>query len=251
LKTIIVIPARYKSSRFPGKPLVKILGKPMIQWVAELSARAVGKKNVYVATEDDNIFNTVSKLGFRAIMTSSKCLTGTDRLAEVAKKVKADIYINVQGDEPLVNPKDILKIIKAKKDSPNEVINGYTIMNKNENPNNTNKPKVIFTEDKRLIYISRQALPGFKEKKNKTKNYYKQVCIYAFNRKELLKFRNYNHKSMLEKCEDIEILRFLEWGKTIRLIKTSAGSLAVDEPKDVKKIIIELKKHKFKKITRN
>jgi len=251
LKTIIVIPARYKSSRFPGKPLVKILGKPMIQWVAELSAKVVGKNNVYVATEDDKIFNTVSKLGFRAIMTSKKCLTGTDRLAEVAQKVKADIYVNVQGDEPLVNPKDISKIIKAKKKYPNEIINGFTIMKKNEDPTSINFPKVIFTEDKRLIYISRQALPGFKEKKNRTKNYYKQVCIYAFNRNELLKFANYNRKSALEKCEDIEILRFLEWGKIIRLIKTSPGSLAVDEPKDVKKIKIELKKHKLKKTTRN
>jgi 3-deoxy-manno-octulosonate cytidylyltransferase (CMP-KDO synthetase) len=242
LKIIIVIPARYKSSRFPGKPLAKLLDKPMIQWVAELSSKVVGQENVFIATDNDEIFNTITQVGYKAIMTSEKCLTGTDRLAEVAQKIKADIYVNVQGDEPLVNPTDIQKIIDTKKKYFNEVINGYTNIEKDEDPNSVNKPKVVFTEDERLIYISRKAIPGFKEKKNKTSVYYKQVCIYAFNREELLEYGNYEGKSMLEQSEDIEILRFLEWGKTIRLVKTSTGSLAVDEPKDIKKVEIGLKK---------
>jgi len=107
-------------------------------------------------------------------------------------------------------------------------------------------PKVIFTEDKRLIYISRKTLPGFKEKKNETKTFYKQVCIYAFNRKELLTYGNHKKKSLCEKMEDIEILRFLEWGKSIRLVKTESRSLAVDEPKDVKKVEKALKKASIK-----
>ena len=242
MKTIIVIPARYESSRFPGKPLKKLFGKPMIQWVAELSAKAVGQENVYVATDDNEILNTVTQLGFKAILTSKNCLTGTDRLVEVAQKIKADIYINVQGDEPLVNPKDIKKVIDTKKKNPNEIINGYTIINKNEDVNSLNIPKVIFTNDKRLVYISRQAIPGFKEKKNEPEVYYKQVCIYAFNRKELIEYGNYGHKSILEQFEDIEVLRFLEWGKIIRLVQTSPGSLAVDEPKDVEKVEAALKK---------
>ena len=118
MKSIIVIPARFKSSRFPGKPLAKILDKPMIQWVAELSAKVVSRENVYIATENTKIFNAVTELGYEAIMTSEKCLTGTDRLAEIAKKVKADIYVNVQGDEPMVKPNDIQKIIEAKKKIP-------------------------------------------------------------------------------------------------------------------------------------
>ena len=242
MKIIIVIPARYKSSRFPGKPLAKLLDKPMIQWVAELSSKVVGQENVFIATDNDEIFNTITQVGYKAIMTSEKCLTGTDRLAEVAQKIKADIYVNVQGDEPLVNPTDIQKIIDTKKKYFNEVINGYTNIEKDEDPNSVNKPKVVFTEDERLIYISRKAIPGFKEKKNKTSVYYKQVCIYAFNREELLEYGNYEGKSMLEQSEDIEILRFLEWGKTIRLVKTSTGSLAVDEHKDIKKVEIGLKK---------
>jgi 3-deoxy-manno-octulosonate cytidylyltransferase (CMP-KDO synthetase) len=245
LKTIIVIPARYKSTRFPGKPLIKLLGKPMIQWVAELSSRAIGQENVYIATENNKIFSTVVKLGFKAIMTSKNCLTGTDRLAEVAKKIKADIYVNVQGDEPLVDPKDIQKIINTKKKYNDEVINAYTIIKKDEKPSSINIPKVIFTENKRLIYISRKAIPGFKEKKNKTSIYYKQVCIYAYNRKELIKYGNYGRKSRIEQAEDIEILRFFEWRKSIRLIQTSSGTLAVDDPKDVKKVEEALRKLKI------
>jgi 3-deoxy-manno-octulosonate cytidylyltransferase (CMP-KDO synthetase) len=241
MKTIIVIPARYKSSRFPGKPLVNLLGKPMIQWVAELSTRAVGQENVYIATDDIKIQTAVLAMGYQVVMTSERCLTGTDRLAEVAQQVDADIYINVQGDEPLVNPEDILKVIEAKKAYPNEVVNCYAIIGEDEDPHSVNIPKVIFTEDKRLVYMSRQALPGFKEQKNEPQHYYKQVCIYAFNRKELLAFGAYGKKSTLEQSEDIEIIRFLEWNQPIRMIATRPGSLAVDVPEDVIKVETALK----------
>lgn len=242
MRAIIVIPARYKSTRFPGKPLTMLLGKPMIQWVAELSALAVGSKNVYVATDDERIEKAVIKMGYQVIMTSESCLTGTDRLAEVATKVKADIYINVQGDEPLVNPEDIQKIINAKIKNPKEIINGYSIIAKNEDPENKNIPKVIFTEDKRLVYMSRKTLPGFKEDKNSPKEYYKQVCIYAFNQEELLEYGKFGKKSTLEYSEDIEIIRFLEFGRTIRMIQTNPGSLAVDTPEDIPKVEYALKK---------
>lgn len=214
----------------------------MIQWVAELSSKVVCKENVFIATENTQIFDTVSQMGYKAIMTSDKCLTGTDRLAEVAQKIKADIYVNVQGDEPIVNPKDIQKIIDTKKKYFDEVINGYTAIEKDEDPNNVNIPKVTFTEEKYLLYISRKAIPGFKEKKNEISAYYKQVCIYAFNQEELLKYGSYQRKSKLEKSEDIEILRFLEWGKKIRLVETTSGSLAVDEPNDIKKVEVALKR---------
>jgi 3-deoxy-manno-octulosonate cytidylyltransferase (CMP-KDO synthetase) len=241
MKSIIVIPARYKSSRFPGKPLVKLADKPMIQWVAELSAKAVGIKNVYVATDDTFIESSVQKMGYQTVMTSDNCLTGTDRLAEVAQKIEADIYINVQGDEPLVDPEDILKIIDAKKANPNDVINGYAVIGENEEPESINIPKVIFTEDKRMVYMSRNALPGFKDGINKPEEYYKQVCIYAFNRQELLDYGVFGRKSKLEHSEDIEIIRFMEWGQTIRMVETRPGSLAVDIPDDVAKVEVALK----------
>jgi 3-deoxy-manno-octulosonate cytidylyltransferase (CMP-KDO synthetase) len=228
MKSVVVIPARYKSSRFPGKPLIDLLGKPMVLWVAELSAKAVGQENVYIATDDKRISKVVVDAGFNAIMTSDKCFTGTDRLAEAAKQISADIYINVQGDEPLVNPKDIVNIIKAKELHYNEIINGYCSLSSKEDPNNVNIPKVIFTEDNSLVYMSRQAIPGFKDNSQAPNQYYKQVCIYAFTADELKSYADYGRKSTLEASEDIEIIRFLEWGKKIRMVETSPGSLAVD-----------------------
>jgi 3-deoxy-manno-octulosonate cytidylyltransferase (CMP-KDO synthetase) len=236
MRSVVVIPARYKSSRFPGKPLVSLLGKPMILWVSELSAKAVGQENVYIATDDERISKVVTTAGFNAIMTSEQCLTGTDRLAEVANKIQADIYINVQGDEPLVNPEDIVNIIKAKKQYYDEIINGYCSISTDEDPNNVNIPKVIFTEDNSLIYMSRQAIPGYKDEIQAPSQYYKQVCIYAFTADELKSYADFGRKSTLEASEDIEIIRFLEWGKKIRMVKTSPGSLAVDTQEDVAKV---------------
>ena len=154
----------------------------------------MGKENVYIATDDKQIQKTVTEMGYAVVMTSENCLTGTDRLAEVAKKIDADIYVNVQGDEPLIDPKDIQKVIDCKKKYPNDVINGYTRMKENEDPKSLTKPKIIFTEDKRMVYISRQPIPGFKDQKYNSKVYHKQVCIYAFNRKELLEFGNFGGK---------------------------------------------------------
>lgn len=233
MRTVIIIPARFKSSRFPGKPLVPLLGKPMILWVAELCAKALPKQDVYIATEDQRIAEVVEGAGFNAIMTSDKALTGTDRLAEAAAIIDADIYLNVQGDEPLLDPNDILKVLDFKKRHPQDVINGYCPISEREDPHNVNIPKVIFTDDHRLVYMSRLALPGFKSKENQPRVYYKQVCIYAFSREDLLRYGQFGRKSTLEQSEDIEILRFLEWGTSIRMVETQPGSLAVDVPEDV------------------
>lgn len=241
MKSIVVIPARYKSSRFPGKPLVSLLGKPMILWVAELSAKAVGSEFVYVATDDKRIADVVKKSGYQVVMTSNDALTGTDRLAEVADKIEADIYINVQGDEPLIDPEDIKKIIEEKKKFPDKVINGYAFLDKNENPDNINIPKVIFTEDKKMVYMSRKALPGYKDLKNAPDVFYKQVCIYAFSRRQLKQYGQYGRKSVLEKSEDIEILRFLEWGQDIYMVETAPSTFAIDVPEDVENVVSAMK----------
>ena len=159
MKTVIIIPARYKSTRFPGKPLTLILGKPMILWVAGLCAEVLSTQCVYIATEDFQIKEVVEKAGFNVVMTSNKCHTGTDRIAEAATQIEADIYINVQGDEPLLNPADILEIIESKKKYPDEVINGYSKISDNEDPENVNIPKVVFNENQQLVCMSRSLVP--------------------------------------------------------------------------------------------
>lgn len=242
MRSVVVIPARYASSRYPGKPLAPLLGKPMILWVAELSAVAVGHDNVYVATEDQRILDVVTAAGFNAVMTTDNCLTGTDRLAEAVEQIEADVYINVQGDEPIVNPEDIKKVIAAKENDLTAIINGFNWVSEDEDPQNANIPKVITTEDNRLVYMSRVALPGYKDTKYAPKAYKKQVCIYAFTKEELLTFKAYGRKSKLEYSEDIEILRFLEFGKTIKMIETQPGSFAVDVPADVFPVETALKR---------
>lgn len=241
MNACVIIPARFASSRFPGKPLVPILGKPLMLWVAELSAKAVGNKNVYIATEDDRIAAAADAAGFRSLMTSSDALTGTDRLAEACEMVDYDIYVNVQGDEPLVSPDDIVRCIRRKESSPDLIVNGFCWMQPDEDPSSRNIPKVIANERGVLVYMSRSPLPACKNDANAPSRYMKQVCIYAFTRTELLDFRNYGKKSYLESCEDIEILRFLELGREVVLVETAPGSIAVDVPEDVAKVETALK----------
>ena len=233
-KTVIIIPARYGSSRYRGKPLVKILGRELVLRVADVCAKTIGKDNVYIATDSKKIVNKVSQYNYKYVMTSRNCLTGTDRVAEAAKKISAKIFINVQGDEPLVNPKDIKKIIASKKKYFNYVICGYDKIHKLQNPKSLNLPKVVVNSKNELIYISRSLIPGSKKIIRK-KKYFKQVCIYAFNSNELNKFYNLHKKSEIEEMEDIEILRFFDLGVKIKMIKLNSNSVAVDEISDVKK----------------
>ena len=233
-RTVIIVPARYGSSRYKGKPLVKILGRQLVLRVADICAKTIGIENLYIATDNLKIKKVVERSNYKCILTSKKCLTGTDRVAEASKKINAKIYINVQGDEPLVNPKDINKIITAKKKYPNHVICGYDKIHKLQNPESKNLPKVVVNSKKELIYISRSLIPGSK-KIIKNKEYYKQVCIYGFNKKELKKFFKMKKKSNVESFEDIEILRFFDLGIKIKMIKLNSNSVAVDEISDVKR----------------
>ena len=134
MKSVIIIPARYGSSRYKGKPLVKILDREMVLRVADICSKVVEKKNLYVATDNSKISKLVKNAKYNVLMTSTKCLTGTDRVAEASKKIKSKIYINVQGDEPTINPRDIKKIIKAKIKYPNHVICGYDKVHKLQKP---------------------------------------------------------------------------------------------------------------------
>lgn len=242
MRACVIIPARFKSSRFPGKPLIKILRKEMIIWVAQLSAIAVGKENVYVATDDLNISNKVKEYGFKFIMTESELLTGTDRVAKAAMQLDYDLFVNVQGDEPLVDPGDILKSIKLKKEFPTHIINSFCFINEDEDPSNKNIPKVITNENNDLIYISRAVIPNSKNNNMENIKYKKQVCIYSYFKEELKEFLEYGKKSFLEKNEDIEILRFFEFDKKIKMFETKKSSLAVDVLSDVQKVEKELKK---------
>ena len=242
MKACVIIPARFESSRFPGKPLTLIKGKAMVLRVAELSAIAVGKLNVFIATDDFKIYNYVKDAGFNSLMTSTNNLTGTDRVAEASKNLKYDIFVNVQGDEPLINPDDILEAIEFKKKNPTCVINSFCFLDNKEDPKNKNIPKVVTDENNNLIYISRSVVPSSKNEKIYHK-YKKQVCIYAYDKKQLSSFYDFGRKSKIELIEDIEILRFFELGINIKMYEAQTKTIAVDIPSDIKKVEAYLEKN--------
>lgn len=245
MKIAGIIPARYQSSRYPGKPLVKLLGKPMILWVCEIVESALGRDNTYVATENEGIKQVVEEAGFKAIMTSDKCLTGTDRIYEASLQIEADIYLNVQGDEPLLDVKDINNVIETKRLYPKAIANGMKELTENEDPHDVNIPKVLVNKHNDLIYMSRLAIPGIKARKDIIPRYLKQVCIYAFTAEELDKYAKVNKKAEFEAFEDIEILRFFDLNIPIKMVETISNSLAVDVPEDVEKVEVEMRRRGY------
>ena len=243
LEILIVIPARYQSTRFPGKPLVDIHGKSMLRHVWEKCVKATKLDRVLVATDDDRILEHCQNHDMQVELTSSDCLTGTDRVAEVSEKIHAETYINVQGDEPIFNPNDLKLLLQEIKKYPNEIITGYCEIDNEIMHKNPNIPKVVIRPDGRLLYASRSPIPS--NKQNKFEKGWRQVCVYAFPKAALKIFSSVKKKTELEKIEDIEYLRFLELGIEIRTLKMSKMSLAVDTPEDVilvKKMILKLAK---------
>ena len=238
MRSILVIPARYQSTRFPGKPLTDILGKSMIQRVYEQCVQAFPTQHIYVATEDERIVTHCQTLGINVVLTSDNCLTGTDRVAEVALQIDADYYINVQGDEPVFNPADIRLLVNILHKYPGEIINGYCAIEAEEQYTSVAIPKVVFRPDGRLLYMSRSAIPG--NKSSRLHFSFRQVCAYAFPKSALLAFSAQKEKTPLEAEEDIEILRFLELGYEVRMLEMSTESIAVDHPEDIEKVIRKL-----------
>jgi 3-deoxy-manno-octulosonate cytidylyltransferase (CMP-KDO synthetase) len=234
IKPVIIIPARYNSSRLPGKALKDIEGTSMIQRTFEQCIEALSKQDVYIATDNLKIKKHCEDFGANVLMTSSSCLTGTDRIAEAFKYIKCDVVINVQGDEPIINPADIIKVIDAAREYPGEIINGKAIIETVDEFVNPSIPKVVTRPDGKLLYMSRAAIPTTKKLKFETA--WKQICIYAFPVDSLKTFAQQDNKTSLEQIEDIEILRFLEMGYDVRMIKLSGSSFAIDTPEDLKKI---------------
>ena len=243
MKYIVVIPARYKSKRLPGKPLANIGGLPMIVRTYNQCAKVINKDKIIVATDSLKIKKVCDQYKIKSIITSNRCLTGTDRVAEVAKKIKCSFYINVQGDEPFFNPNDLKMLIKEAKKKPKEVINGYAEIKDRKLFFSSSIPKVVFDKKSYLLYMSRGPIPS-----NKASDFIKawrQVCAYSFPRKALFDFAKTKNKTPIESLEDIEILRFLEQGYKVKMIKMSNKSLAVDNTEDLEKAKIYLK---FKKL---
>ena len=245
MKIIGVIPARYQSSRFPGKPLADICGKPMIWWVYQQCMKVEDFDEVYVATDDDKIFSACTELGVKVIMTSDTHRTGTDRIGEVARKIPADLIVNIQGDEPLLEPATIKAAIEPFYHNPDLQISN--LMAKITDPIdavNCTVPKVITNRDGIGVYLTRATAPYPKGSLDYA--YYKQVCVYGFKPEALQFYCDYGMtygKAKVEAVEDIEILRFIENGYKVQYIEVDSETVAVDTPNDLAKVraIVEAK----------
>lgn len=241
MKIIGIIPARYKSSRFEGKPLADINGKPMIWWVYNQAKKVKEFDAVYVATDDDRIERKCKELDIDVVMTSSEHPTGTDRLGEVALKIDADVYVNIQGDEPTIKPETIKKAIEPFYTNKEEIFitNMMTKIKKQYEIIDSTVPKVVVNHDGCAVFLSRSPIPY--PKGNDTE-YYKQVCVYGFTPKALEFYCN-SKRGKIESIEDIEILRFIEAGYKVQYIETDEDTIAVDTPKDLERAIKYLQKN--------
>ena len=233
MKSICVIPARYSSTRLPGKPLKDICGQPMICRVWQRASLAKSVAEVIVATDDERIFLAVEKNGGRAMMTRADHKTGTDRLAEVAEKFSdAEVIVNVQGDEPLIEPALIDELVaEFVADKNLQMATVATELTDAEEMKNPNNVKVVLDKKNYALYFSRSLIP-YPRNAGKSK-IFKHIGIYAYRRNFLLDYAKME-PTPLEQSESLEQLRALENGFKIRVIKSSCKFIGVDTEEDLK-----------------
>jgi 3-deoxy-manno-octulosonate cytidylyltransferase (CMP-KDO synthetase) len=231
MKALIVIPARYGATRFPGKPLVLIKGKPLIQLVWERASRSKLAPRAVVATDDGRIAEVVRAFGGEVVMTRADHLSGTDRMAEVARKIKAEIYVNVQGDEPTILATEIDRLIRGLGRFPIATL-AHVIETERERKN-SHVVKVVAAPDGRALYFSRSPIPYPRHARGGLG--WRHVGVYAYRAAALRQFVRWK-PSPLELTESLEQLRALENGLAIRVIPTKMRCQGVDTPADLRHI---------------
>ncbi len=244
MKILGIIPARYASSRFPGKPLVHIKGKSMVQRVYEQAKQVID--TVFIATDDLRIRNHILEIGANAIMTSNKHKSGTERCAEALKIITQDqpeyydIVVNIQGDEPLISPEAIKQLINAFNDNNVQIATLVNKLQYSDELNNKNTVKVILNKNNYAQYFSRALIPFVQNEQIKQKiTFYKHIGIYAYKPKILLEITSLP-QSNTEIAESLEQNRWIEYDYKIKAIITSYKSVSVDTPKDLEKVLLLL-----------
>ena len=236
-KVVVVIPARYGSTRLPGKPLVQLAGKPMIQRVYERAKLAGSVNQVIVATDDARIIEAVEKFGGEARMTRSDHRTGTERVAEVAAHVEGDVFVNVQGDEPLLDPQAIDTAVGALLEEPAASIS--TVATAIKTPADIMDPNVVKTVldfDGNALYFSRAPIPWVRDTGSKLLvRHWKHLGLYVFQRDALLEYPTLP-QGELERIEQLEQLRWMENGWKIRVAEVEHDAVSVDVPADVARV---------------
>jgi len=241
-----IIPARYASTRFPAKPLIEIAGKSMIQRVYEQAKKAKLLAAVYVATDDIRIKNHVESFGGQVIMTSTAHESGTDRCCEAAEKMpfRPDIVINIQGDEPFINPQqidDLADVFQQK--TATQIATLIKKIADTKELFDENKPKVVINEAKEALYFSRQTIPFLRQEAKENwlskHTFYKHIGIYAY-RFDVLKQITKLTVSSLESSEKLEQLRWLENGFSVQTAVTEYESMSIDTPQDLEEMLLRI-----------
>lgn len=242
MKTVILIPARYASTRFPGKPLADLLGKPMIQWVVERCQKVSSAEEVLVATDDERIAAAVEGFGGRAVMTRADHPTGTDRLAEVAANLEADLVVNVQGDEPLIDPDHIETAVEALVDDPEAVMATLCApLTLKEEFTDPNVVKVVCDQKGGALYFSRAPIPWPRDGGDDlaaallASGARRHIGLYVYRREFLLEIPRLE-RSPLEQVESLEQLRVLEHGYRIAVAEVEDYGIGVDTPEDLERV---------------
>lgn len=244
MNNVIIIPARMGSSRYPGKPLISILGIPMIIHVWIRSKLSTKTDEVYIATCDNQIKKACLEYGAKYIMTSKKHNMCMDRVVEACKKINAKNIITVQGDEPLIQPQDINNVInKINKINSDETVNLIQKIKINKEIDDPNRVKVVLNKKKEIIYISRETIPSRKKRKN-FKSYYKLGNVYGM-KKSFLKTYSKLKFSNLEKIESIDMNRIIDYGFKLISILSKSNLVSIDVPKDKKTVVKLMKKDKI------
>ncbi len=234
MNSVVIIPARMAATRFPGKPLIDLCGKPMIQWVYERASKAAGISRVIVATCDREILDAVASFGGEAVMTSTEHRSGTDRLAEAARDLDADVIVNVQGDEPLIEPSSIERALEPFLTDRGVVMTSLMAPIDREAAKDPNLVKVVVTTDNYALYFSRSPIP-YERKPLEDRPIYGHVGLYGYTKDFLLKFASLE-PTPLEKAESLEQLRVLEHGYRIKMVEVPDRPLGVDTWGDLERV---------------
>jgi len=237
-----IIPARFQSTRFPGKPLVLLNGKPIVQWVYENARQSLDE--VYVATDDERIFSAVEDFGGKAIFTSADHQSGTDRCAEaakeLAKKIKVDVVVNIQGDEPFIRPEQIESLKECFNSPDTEIATLIKPISSVIEITNINRPKVVINQRQEAMYFSRSPIPyvrGCQQENWLEQNaFYSHIGMYAYRYDILLELTKLP-VGLLEKAESLEQLRWLEYGYHIKTAKTLFENIGIDTPEDLENAV--------------
>lgn len=247
-RAVGIIPARFGSTRLPGKPLVAINGKPLVYWVWKQAKKAKSLDRVLVATDDARVQRVVQGFGGEAVLTSSAYASGSDRVAAVARKLDYGIVVNIQGDEPLISPAAIDRLVQALQKERDIKVATLAGPIRNESElHDRNVVKVVFDKNDLALYFSRHPVPFLTSNGKRVlrlqnlSTHYSHIGVYAYRKDFLLKFVSWK-PSRLERLERLEQLRILENGYPIRVVKTQTKSISVDTPQDVKKVEKVLKK---------